>query len=231
MVAPLTPAAIKGAIWYQGESNASRAYQYRTLFSAMIRDWRRAFGQGDFPFELVQLANFMARRAEPGESEWAELREAQSMALALPNTGMAVAIDIGETDSIHPLNKQDVGRRLALAALANAYRREGEFSGPVYRSIESEGPRVRLRFDHAAGLAARNGGPLKRFAITGNDRRFVWAEALIEGESVVMSSAAVPQPVAVRYGWADNPDVNLVNGAGLPASPFRTDDWPGLTQK
>jgi sialate O-acetylesterase len=153
------------------------------------------------------------------------------MALALPNTGMAVAIDIGEAGSIHPLNKQDVGRRLALAALANAYGREIELGGPVYRSLETEGSRVRLRFDHAAGLVARNGEPPRGFAIAGNDRRFVWAEALIEGESVVASSEAVPQPAAVRYGWADNPDVNLVNGAGLPASPFRTDDWPGVTQK
>ncbi len=231
MVAPLTPASIKGAIWYQGESNAGHAYQYRTLFPAMIRDWRRAFGQGDFPFELVQLANFMARRPEPGESEWAELREAQSMTLALPATGMAVAIDIGDADTIHPLDKQDVGHRLALAALANAYGRTIEASGPVYRSHTVEGAKVRLLFDHAQRLAAKDGGALKGFAVAGSDRRFVWADARIEGESVVVSSAAVPEPAAVRYGWADNPEVNLVNGAGLPASPFRTDDWPGVTAK
>jgi sialate O-acetylesterase len=230
MLAPLTPFAIKGAIWYQGESNAARAYQYRTLFPSMIRDWRRAFGQGDFPFHFVQLANFMARDAEPAESEWAELREAQALTLAEPATGMAVIIDIGEGDNIHPRNKQDVGRRLALNALARTYGRALEYSGPTYRSMGIEGSAARLTLDHAQGLVAKGeGGVVKGFAIAGADRKFVWAEARIEGQQVVVSSPKVQAPVAVRYGWGNNPEVNLYNAADLPAAPFRTDDWPGLT--
>jgi sialate O-acetylesterase len=231
MIAPLTPFAIRGAIWYQGESNASRAFQYRTLFPSLIRDWRRAWGIGNFPFDFVQLANYMARRDQPGDSEWAELREAQAMALAMPNTGMATAVDIGVADDIHPLNKQGVGRRLALVALSRNYGRAIEFSGPVYRSHKVKGAKVRLRFAHAAGLAVRDGGALKGFAVAGDDRRFVWAQAQIDGDSVVVWSDAVAKPVAVRYGWADNPDADLVNGAGLPAPPFRTDAWPGITQR
>jgi len=231
MIAPLIPYAIRGAIWYQGESNAGRAYQYRTLFPAMIRDWRRAWGQGDFPFLFVQLANFMAPPAEPKESAWAELREAQTMTLQLPQTGMAVAIDIGEANDIHPKNKQDVGKRLALAALANTYGRDVVYSGPLYQSMAIEGNTVRLWFRHlGGGLVAQGGEPLKGFAIAGEDRKFVWAEAKIDGETVVVRSDQVPNPVAVRYAWADNPEgCNLYNRAGLPASPFRTDDWPGVT--
>jgi sialate O-acetylesterase len=231
MIAPLTPYAIRGAIWYQGENNAGRAFQYRTLFRALIRDWRRAWGLGDLPFDFVQLANFMARPEQPGESEWAELREAQAMALVEPNTGMATAVDIGEAGDIHPLNKQEVGRRLALVALARTYGQAIEYSGPVYRSHAAKGAKVRLRFDHAAGLAPRDGTAIKGFAVAGGDRHFVWAQALIDGDSIVVWSDTVPKPVAVRYAWADNPDANLVNGAGLPAPPFRTDDWPGITQR
>jgi sialate O-acetylesterase len=231
MIAPLIPYAIKGAIWYQGESNAGRAYQYRSLFSAMIRDWRREWGQGAFPFLFVQLANFMAREPEPADSAWAELREAQSVALRLPKAGQAVIIDIGEADNIHPKNKQDVGYRLALNALAIAYGRDIVYSGPTFKSMELEGDRIRLHFDHiGGGLEAKGGGPLKGFAIAGEDGKFVWADAAIEGDAVVVRSAQVAHPVAVRYAWANNPECNLYNKEGLPASPFRTDTWPGVTE-
>jgi sialate O-acetylesterase len=229
MIAPLTPYAIRGAIWYQGESNASRAAQYRRLFPAMIRDWRRAWGGGDFPFYFVQLANFMQTAAEPGESEWAELREAQLMTLKQPATGMAVIIDIGEADDIHPRNKHDVGHRLALAALARTYGQKEEYSGPLYESSSVEGNKVRVRFKHAGGLKTKDGGPVKGFAVAGEDRKFVWAEAKIEGDEVVVWSDRVARPIAVRYAWADNPVANLYNGAGLPASPFRTDSWPRVS--
>jgi alpha-N-arabinofuranosidase len=229
MIAPLAPLAIRGAIWYQGESNAGAAFQYRTLLPAMIRGWRRAWGRGEFPFLFVQLANFMARGTEPGDSTWAELREAQARTLALPHTGMAVAIDIGEADDIHPRNKRDVGARLARWALADTYGRPTVKSGPLYRSSAVEGGAVRVRFDHAAGLASGDGLPPRAFAIAGKDGRWRWAEARIDGETVVVSSPEVPEPVAARYAWADNPEATLRNAASLPASPFRTDDWPMLT--
>jgi len=230
MIAPIVPYAIQGAIWYQGESNVGRAYEYRTLFPAMIRDWREVWGQGDFPFLFVQLANFMPTRPEPGESAWAELRQAQLLTLSLPKTGMAVAIDIGDANDIHPRNKQDAGKRLALNALAIAYGEKVVYSGPIYARMKREGNAVRLYFQHVdGGLTTPNGEPLKGFAIAGADRKFVWAEARIEGSMVVVHSSQVPQPVAVRYGWADNPVCNLYNKVGLPASPFRTDDWPGVT--
>jgi sialate O-acetylesterase len=230
MVAPLTPLAIRGVIWYQGEANANGAFQYRTLFPTMIRDWRRAWGEGDFPFLFVQLANYMSRAKEPAESAWAELREAQVLTLALPNTGMAVAIDIGEAGDIHPTDKKDVGERLARWALADSYGRPVEKAGPLYQSSTVEGGAIRVRFTHAKGLATSDGQPPRSFAIAGADRRWCWAEkATIDGETVVVSSPEVPQPVAVRYAWADNPDATLRNGDGLPASPFRTDDWPMLT--
>jgi sialate O-acetylesterase len=223
MLAPLTPYTIRGAIWYQGESNADRARQYQTLFPAMIRDWRAAWGAGSFPFLFVQLANFQARKTEPGDSHWAELREAQTMTLREPATGMAVIIDIGEASDIHPKNKQDVGHRLALWALAKTYGQSGEFSGPLFESFAVEGNKVRVRFTHAEGLRTVDGGPVQGFAIAGADGKFVWADAKLDGKTVLVWSDAVPQPVAVRYGWADNPAVNFTNGAGLPASPFRTD--------
>lgn len=229
MIKPLVPYGLKGAIWYQGESNATRAFQYRSLFPAMIADWRAQWGQGDFPFLYVQLANFMPVEPEPGPSAWAELREAQLMTLKTPNTGMATIIDIGEADNIHPQNKQDVGRRLSLWA-----RHLGgetlEYSGPLYASHTVEGSAMRVKFSEVgSGLKTPDGGPLKGFAIAGADQKFVWAEARIEGDTVVVSSAAVPQPKAVRYAWANNPVCNLYNQAGLPASPFRTDTWPGVT--
>ncbi len=230
MIAPLVPYAIQGAIWYQGESNAGRAYQYRELFPAMIEDWRAAWNQGDFPFLFVQLANFLERKPEPGESAWAELREAQLMTLDLRNTGMAVIIDIGEAKDIHPRNKQDVGKRLALIALNRTYGRHVAFSGPLYHAMRIRDGKIILLFKHAnGGLVAKNGERLRGFAIAGLDREFVWADAVIQGDKVVVWSDKVPEPVAVRYAWADNPECNLYNGAGLPASPFRTDTWPGLT--
>ncbi len=230
MIAPLIPYGIRGAIWYQGESNASRAYQYRKLFPAMIKNWRDDWGQDKFPFLFVQLANFMPVKPEPADSAWAELREAQLMTLALPNTGMAVIIDIGEADDIHPKNKQDVGKRLALWALAGSYGKKLVYSGPIYKTMKIEGDRAILYFGHVGGgFVAEPDEPLKGFAIAGADREFVWADAKIDGDSIVVSSDEVPAPVAVRYAWADNPVCNLYNEEGLPASPFRTDDWPGIT--
>jgi sialate O-acetylesterase len=231
MIAPIVPYGIAGAIWYQGESNANRAYQYRKLFPAMIRCWREAWGQGDFPFIWVQLANFMKRQAEPGESAWAELREAQTMTLSLPNTGQAIAIDIGEADDIHPRNKQDVGIRLCLQAQRIRYGdKDVVASGPTYKSMTVSGNKAIITFTNVGGgLVAKDGLPLSGFAIAGADRKFHWAQARISGSTVIVSSDAVDNPVAVRYGWADNPACSLYNAAGLPAGPFRTDSWPGLT--
>jgi sialate O-acetylesterase len=230
MIAPLIPYGIRGAIWYQGESNAGRAYQYRKLFPAMITNWREDWGQGKFPFLFVQLANFMAVDPEPVDSAWAELREAQLMTLALPNTGMAVIIDIGEAKDIHPKNKQDVGKRLALWALAKTYGKDLVYSGPIYKSMRTEGNKIILDFEHVGdGLVVGGGESLKGFAVAGADRKFVWADAKIEGNTVVVSSDEISEPVAVRYAWANNPVCNLYNKEGLPASPFRTDDWPGIT--
>lgn len=228
MIAPLVPFAIRGAIWYQGESNAGRAYQYRTLFPIMIRDWRSAWGSA-FPFYFVQLANWRARKAEPDDSDWAELREAQLMTLRESNTGMAVTIDIGDADDLHPPNKLDVGRRLAAWALARTYARKVAPSGPLFDRYTIEGSKVRIHFKYGARLRTLDGGSLKGFAIAGEDRKFVWADARIEGNTVVVSSEKILKPVAVRYGWANNPIANLYNRAGLPASPFRTDVWPGVT--
>jgi len=226
MINPLIPYGIAGAIWYQGEANAARGMQYRKLLPAMITDWRTRWAQGEFPFLIVQLANYMARLDQPAESTWAELREAQCRTLSLPKTGLAVAIDIGEEKSIHPVNKQEVGRRLALAARAIAYGEKIEYSGPMYDSMSVEGDAIRLKFKHVGkGLAVQGGGPLKGFAIAGEDRKFVWADAKIDGDTVVVRSSQVSKPVAVRYAWANNPECNLCNKAELPASPFRTDDW------
>jgi sialate O-acetylesterase len=239
MIAPVLPYAIQGAIWYQGESNAGRAYQYRSLFADMIRNWRRDWGQGNFTFLEVQLAPWDKGRkrsmeeitAAPVESDWAELREAQWLATkALPNVGMAVITDVGDKDDIHPNKKEPVGGRLALAARGIAYKEKIAYSGPIYRSMKIAGDKVQLSFDHIGkGLEAR-GGELTGFAIAGADQKFVWAKAEIKGDKVVVSSPQVPQPIAVRYGWADHPVVNLWNKDGLPASPFRTDNFPMLTE-
>lgn len=219
MIAPLTPYAIRGAIWYQGESNASEshAYRYRRLFRTMIEDWRHAWGQGDFPFLFVQLANF---KANPW---WPVLRESQTDTLSLRNTGMAVAIDVGESHDIHPRNKQDVGWRLALAARHIAYGEPIEFSGPLFRQATRDGGALRVWFTHAAGLQAKGGGALTGFTVAGADGNFVPAEARIEGATLLVSSPQVSEPAAVRYAWADDPQCNLVNQEGLPASPFRSD--------
>lgn len=229
-IAPLIPYAIRGAIWYQGESNAGKAHQYRTLFPDMIRCWRRDWGQNDFTFLLVQLAPFMAIKDEPAESAWAELREAQLLSTkVLPKVGMAVITDVGDPKDIHPKKKQPVGERLALAARAIACGEKIEFSGPLYAGAAFLDGKAVLQFDHVGkGLEARDGA-LKGFAVCGEDRKFVWANAEIVGKTVVVSSPQVAKPVAVRYGWADCPVVNLWNKDGLPATPFRTDDFPMTT--
>lgn len=228
MIHPLLRFPIKGVLWYQGESNAypEQAFQYRELFKTMITDWRDRWNavDEDFPFLWVQLANYMESDDEPSDSDWAMLRESQSAALVLPNTAQAVAIDIGEADDIHPRNKQDVGRRLALAARHVAYGEDLVYSGPQYVGHQVIGDRVELVFAHVGDGLVAKGGPLGGFAIAGQDGEFVWADARIEGDRVVVWSDEVENPVAVRYGWADNPeDANLYNVEGLPASPFRTD--------
>jgi len=228
MIAPLTPYAIAGAIWYQGEANADYAYQYRKTFSEMIQDWRRAWNQGDFPFFFVQLASYDQDYA-PADS-WAVVRESQAKTLALPKTGFAVAADIGEAHDIHPKNKQEVGRRLALAAEAVAYGRKVEYSGPVFQSLHAENGTLRLRFSHLGGGLVMRGATLAGFQIAGENQKFVTAEAKIDGNDVVLSSPKVPKPVAARYAWADDPKCSLYNRAGLPAPPFRTDDWTVPTQ-
>jgi len=231
MISPLLPYGLKGAIWYQGESNADRAIQYRKVLPAMIRDWRKAFGQGDFPFYIVQLANFMPRAPLPGESKWAELREAQAFtAKNVPNSGLAVAIDIGDAADIHPRNKQDVGNRLALEALAKTYGKNIVSTGPDFKEAKTEGTTIRLNFTNVGGGLVARGGTLKGFAIAGADKKFVWADAKIDGASILVSSPQVAAPVAVRYAWADNPEATLFNQEGLPAIPFRTDDWPAATE-
>jgi len=253
MVNPLLPYAIRGVIWYQGEANASRAWRYRTVFPILISDWRAQWKEPELPFYFCQLPGYMAKEAVPGESRWAELREAQSLALRLPCTGQAVLIDLGEADDIHPLRKREAGSRLAAIALAKTYGRAIPFSGPVYQSMEVRAGKAHLTFAHTDGglvaaplppeavLSHRAGtkAPMERrspgselegFAICGADRQWVWAEAAIAGNEVAVWSDKVPEPVAVRYAWADNPTCNLWNGAGFPASPFRTDNFPALTQ-
>jgi len=220
MIAPFTQFPIKGAIWYQGETNANAnpngASLYAHAFQGMIRDWRHAWGEGDFPFLFVQLANYKASPA------WADLREAQRQTLALANTGMAVIIDIGNPDNVHPTDKQDVGLRLALAARAIAYGEKIEYSGPVFVHAAREGATLRAWFEHATGGLKAKAGGLKGFEVAGADRKFVAADARVEGTSIVVSNASVIAPVYLRYAWADSPDCNLYNGEGLPASPFRS---------
>ena len=235
MISPLIPFAIQGAIWYQGESNAGRAYQYRTLFPTMINDWRKRWDR-EFPFLFVQLANFMEPWSAPEESAWAELREAQSMTLNLPKTGQAVIIDIGEADDIHPRNKQDVGLRLALNALKIAYDRDLVFSGPTFKSMVAKDNQVTLTFGNVGeGLTAKRDryGYVRGFAVAGTDQKWHFAQAYITAfNQITVFSPQVERPVAVRYGWANNPDdANLYNLSGLPASPFRTDAWKGVTEK
>lgn len=229
MIVPLAPFAIRGAIWYQGEGNAGRAYQYRKLLPAMIKNWRDLWGQGDFAFLIVSLANFQASQDQPAESAWAELREAQAMTAAQPHNGLAVIIDAGDALDIHPKDKQTVGHRLALQAFKVAYGQDVAASGPMYDSMQVDGSKARLKFRNVdGGLVAKHGVPVG-FQVAGEDRKWHWAHAEIDGDSVIVWSAQVAKPVAVRYAWADNPMCNLYNGADLPAVPFRTDDWPGAT--
>ena len=233
MLAPMIPYGIRGVIWYQGESNSVRAHQYRTLFPTMIRDWRKAWKQGNFPFLFVQLSNWETDNVavQRGWGSWPELREAQLMTLSVPNTAMAVTIDIGDESNIHPNNKWDVGHRLALGALHVAYGSDVIYSGPIYKSMKIDGNSIRLLFEHVSdGLGNGDGGSLRGFAIAGKNRVFYPAVARIESDEVIVTSNKVSEPVAVRYGWDDNPECNLFNSAGLPASPFRTDNWQGITE-
>jgi len=230
MIAPLIPYAIRGAIWYQGESNAGQAYRYEKRLTNMITNWRKDWGQGDFAFLMVQLAPYGKVVQEPGESAWAELREAQLMTtLHCPNTGMAVTMDVGDPDDIHPKNKRPVGERLALAARAMVYGDDVSYKGPRYASMAVYGSRAILTFTDTGGGLEAKGGELTGFAIAGEDRKFHNAKATIVGDRVIVSSPQVAKPVAVRYGWADAPTANLFGKDGLPASPFRTDNWPMLT--
>lgn len=232
MIYPLIPYGIKGFIWYQGESNVYAAHDYRTLFPMLITDWRQRWQQGNLPFLYVQLANYMKTKPLPSESSWAELREAQTLTLSLPNTGMACAIDIGEANDIHPKNKQDVGYRLALVANRVAYKQEGVACGPVYKSYRKEGNRIRITFTNTgSGLSTTDGKEVTGLAIAGKDKQFYWANAIVEGAEIIVYSDKVTEPVAVRYAWADNPECNLINSEHLPAVPFRTDEWKGVTEK
>jgi sialate O-acetylesterase len=228
---PILGYGMRGAIWYQGESNAGRAYQYRHLFPLMISSWREEWGQGDFPFYWVQLADFRDEQAEPGDSQWAELREAQTMTLSLPNTGQAVITDLGESHDIHPKDKQNVARRLARLALAQDYGIEIAHQSPRYASIEKGGRGMLVKFEHVGGgLDSFDVRKPLGIAIAGEDRKFVWAEAQIKGKDTLeVWSLAVKEPVAVRYAWSDNPVCNLQSREGLPVTPFRSDDWPGVT--
>ncbi|MCU0709127.1 MAG: sialate O-acetylesterase [Pirellula sp.] len=223
---------IRGAIWYQGESNAGRAYQYRELFPLMIQNWRKEWGQGEFPFYWVQLADFMAEKSEPGDSAWAELREAQTMTMdRLANTGQAVIIDIGEGKDIHPMNKVDVGRRLARWALAKEYNIPIEYQSPRYASMQEDGDGIVLTFNHIPnGWRPFDVNEPRGFTIAGEDKKFYPAVAkILDGGKIRVSSPSVSKPMAVRYAWADNPVCNMYSRAGLPLTPFRTDDWPGVT--
>ncbi len=233
MIEPLIPFALRGVFWYQGESNEARAEQYRLLLPTMIRAWRERWGQGDFPFGIIQLPNYRAVKTEPTDEAWSHIREAQRRtALSTPKTGLIVTIDIGEANDIHPKNKLDVGKRMARWALADVYGRKLTRGGPMLRDAKVAGSKIILTFDDVgAGLKIRDGDRLEEFAIAGADRKWHWAEAKIVGKNrVEVWSSAMPQPVAVRYAFNNNPKrPNLTNETGLPATPFRTDDWPGPT--
>jgi sialate O-acetylesterase len=231
-IAPLVPFAIRGVIWYQGESNVRRAYEYGELFPLMIATWREKWGQGDFPFLFVQLADFLAEQEQPGDSGWAELRAAQTATLdKVPNTGQAVIIDLGEANDIHPRNKLDVAKRLSRLALAKTYQQKIAAESPRYKSMYKQGDRILIRLQGVNGkLRSVDDKPLTGFAIAGADRKWVWANAKIVGDGEVeVRSDKVRDPLAVRYAWADNPVSNLYDSAGLPVTPFRTDQWPGVS--
>jgi sialate O-acetylesterase len=232
MLAPLAPFAISGAIWYQGEANADRAYQYRALLPAMIRDWRKLFAQGEFPFYIVSLPAFMHHQDQPVASSWAELREAQALAAhKVPNCALAVTIDTGDPDNIHPADKKIVGDRLAFCALATHYRKQIPYQGPTFKSLEHLRGALKLRFENTeSGLVAKNGKP-EEFSIAGQDHVWHWADARLEGDSIIVSSPEVPDPEAARYAWQSFPAATIYNGAGLPAVPFRTDHWTESTKE
>lgn len=224
MISPMTSYAIRGVLWYQGESNTSDPALYAKMFPAMITAWRGAWEEGNFPFFFTQLSGFLMRRAEPGESHWAELREAQAGALSLPKTGMVVSADTGEERQMHPADKQDIGHRLALLAEKEVYdQQDVTDSGPLFSGMQIKGGQAVVSFTHTGGGLVAKGGTLKGFAIAGDDGHFVWADAKIDGDKVIVQSAQVPSPAAVRYAWADFPDCDLFSKAGLPAAPFRTD--------
>ncbi|MCP9761619.1 sialate O-acetylesterase [Lacihabitans soyangensis] len=224
MVAPATKYTIKGFVWYQGESNAGRPQEYADLQRAQIRDWRKQWNQGELPFLFVQLPNFMDANYSPSESQWAALREAQLKASTMPNTAMAVGIDLGEWNDIHPDNKKDVGDRLALLARKHIYKEDLVASGPIFKSAQVIGNKIALSFEHiGGGLKSIDNGPLREFSIAGSDKRFVWADAKIDGNQIIVSNLEISKPLYVRYAWSDNPNVNFYNTEGLPASPFRTD--------
>jgi sialate O-acetylesterase len=220
----MMPYAIRGAIYYQGEAELYRFFTYESVFPALIQGWREDWGQGEFPFGYVQMAGYGVRASAGADSIWAQFRESQRRTLSTPNTGMAVAIDLGESDSGRPRNKEDVGLRLALWAQARAYGRNLVYSGPEFDSMRIESDRIRILFKNL-GSGLKADGKLRGFRISGDFRMFVNADAEIQGDAVLVSSPEVRWPAAVRYGWADNPDCNLMNKEGLPASPFRTDSW------
>ena len=236
MITPLLPYAFRGALWYQGESNAMKAHQYRKLLPALVQNWRDASHQKDLQFLIVQLPNHGAIPDEPGDSAWSELREAEFLTMKnVPDTGLAVTIDVGDPKDLHPHRKREVGQRLALWALGTTYKLPLEYSGPLYESMKIEASEAHIRFTHTgSGLEARSNtargnAELQGFAIAGADKKFHWAQARIADDAITVSSPDVPVPVAVRYAWGDSPTCNLFNKDGLPASPFRTDDWPGIT--
>lgn len=225
MIQPLVPYALRGVIWYQGESNVDRAEQYRVLLPALIRDWRLAWGQGDLHIGIVQLAGYRAHPTDPGASTWAELREAQTLAEQGNRIGVIAAIDLGDVHDIHPRDKHSVGLRLAAWARATVYQQPVAWSGPRFGAMTIAGNDAHLTFT-TAGLRTRDGKPPRGFALAGRDRKFVWADTKLVGNTVTLRHPQISTPVAVRYAWADHPDINLIDDAGLPAHPFRTDDWP-----
>jgi sialate O-acetylesterase len=232
MLAPIAPLSITGVLWYQGEENSPRGYEYRKILPAMIADWRNLFGQGSFPFYIVSLPEFKPRSATPVDGdEWSETRESQAItAASVPNTCLAVTIDTGEADNIHAKDKLPVGQRLAYCALAKYYGKHVVYSGPTLESVERLPGSIRLHFAHTDGGLVVKGEKLEEFSIAGEDRKWYWADAHIEGDTIVLTSPSVPNPKEARYAWQSNPAANLFNGAGLPAAPFRTDSWPGMTQ-
>jgi sialate O-acetylesterase len=232
MLAPIAPLSISGAIWYQGEQNSERGYQYRKLLPAMIADWRKLFAQGDFPFYIVSLPAFKPRSATPVEGDaWTETRESQAIAAAtVRNSCLAVTIDTGDANNIHAAEKQPVGERLALCALANYYQQNVVYAGPKMASVDRLSGAIRVHFTHTDGGLVVKGETLEEFAIAGTDRKWYWADARLEGNAVLVSSPSVPNPIEVRYAWQSNPAATLYNGAGLPAVPFRSDNWPGITE-